>query len=116
MPLDNRENAKMGETCYKLHSATVNPIIDWDDSEVWEFIREYKIPYCNLYDKGYKCLGCIGCPMSSKQKEEFENYPKYKNLYLLAFQKMLDKRKERNIINKSGWETPEEVMNWWLQL
>lgn len=116
LPLDNRENAKMVETCYKLHTATVNPIIDWDDSEVWEFIREYKIPYCNLYDKGYKRLGCIGCPMSSKQREELEKYPKYKNLYLLAFQKMLDKRKERNIETKAGWETPEEVMNWWLRL
>ena len=78
--------------CYKTHTTLVNPIIDWTDAEVWEFIREYNIPYCCLYDEGFKRLGCIGCPMGSvKQRQrEFERYPKYKNLYLLAFQKMID--------------------------
>ena len=90
--LDNRENARIVEMCYKTHTTMVNPIIDWDDAEVWEFIKEYNIPYCSLYDEGFKRIGCIGCPMGSvRQRQfEFERYPKYKNLYLLAFQKMID--------------------------
>lgn len=91
--LDNRDNARIVEMCYKTHTTLVNPIIDWNDSEVWEFIKEYNIPYCCLYDEGFKRLGCIGCPMGSVQQrmKEFERWPKYKNLYLLAFQKMIDK-------------------------
>ena len=90
--LDNRENARIVEMCYRTHTTLVNPIIDWTDAEVWEFIKEYKVPYCCLYDEGFKRLGCIGCPMGSvKQRQyEFERYPKYKNLYMLAFQKMID--------------------------
>lgn len=80
--------------CYRTHTTMINPIIDWTDEEVWEFIREYKIAYCCLYDEGFKRLGCIGCPMGSvKQRQyEFERYPKYKNLYLLAFEKMIENR------------------------
>ena len=45
----------------------INPIIDWEDEDVWEFINQYEIPYCSLYDEGFARLGCIGCPMSGKR-------------------------------------------------
>lgn len=94
LSMDNRENAKTIEMCYKTHTTTLNPIVDWDDGEVWEFIKEYKVPYCKLYDEGFKRLGCIGCPMGSKEQREreFERYPKYKALYLKAFEKMIENR------------------------
>lgn len=112
--LDNRENARIVEMCYKDHTTTINPIIDWNDGEVWEFIREYNLPYCTLYDKGYKRLGCIGCPMSTHQAEELERYPKYKKLYLLAFEKMLEQMENKQLI--TSWKTPQDVMNWWVEL
>ena len=113
--LDNRENARMVEMCYKTHTTLVNPIIDWDTAEVWEFIKEYKIPYCDLYDQGYKRLGCIGCPMAGGkgQQREFERYPKFKNLYLVAFEKMLQNNKEKGV--ECSWTTVDEVYKWWVQ-
>ena len=92
--LDNRENARIVEMCYKNHTTLINPIIDWTTDEVWEFIREYNVPYCSLYDEGFKRLGCIGCPMASKQMREyeFERWPKYKNLSMISFQKMIENR------------------------
>ena len=98
LPLDSFDkNAQMVEMCYKTHTTTVNPIIDWTDGEVWEFIKEYDIPYCTLYDEGFKRLGCIGCPMGSKEQRirEFERWPKYKALYLKAFEKMIENRNSR---------------------
>ena len=107
----------------------VNPIIDWSDDEVWEFIHEYNVPYCGLYDEGFKRLGCIGCPMGSvKQRRfEFERYPKYKNLYLLAFQKMIEIHGGGQTIaktQKTGCTgtltrdfqnmTADEWMEWWI--
>ena len=109
--LDNRENARIVEMCYKNHTTTINPIIDWGDSDVWEFIKEYNVPYCTLYDQGYKRLGCIGCPMSTHQAEELERYPKYKKLYLLSFEKMLEELDNKNLI--TTWESPQAVMDWW---
>lgn len=92
----------------------LNPIVDWTDAEVWEFIHEYNVPYCELYDKGFKRLGCVGCPMANN-KAELEAYPKYKNLYLKAFEKMLDARREKGLPIPPHWETADMVMSWWLQ-
>jgi len=35
----------------------VNPIIDWSLGQVWDFIKSFEIPYCQLYDEGYTHLG-----------------------------------------------------------
>jgi phosphoadenosine phosphosulfate reductase len=110
--LDNRENARIVEMCYKDHTTLINPIIDWTTDEVWEFIREYEIPYCSLYDEGFKRLGCIGCPMGHHQEREFERWPKYRNLYLASFTKMIAHRNENGL--DTVWQTAEEVMDWWI--
>ena len=100
--------------CYKTHTTTINPIIDWTDGEVWEFIKEYNIPYCCLYDEGFKRLGCIGCPMGSNEQRirEFERWPKYKNLYMIAFQKMIENRGGTAAAGRTDIpQTAEQVMN-----
>lgn len=109
---DNGENREFLESCYRLKKTVVNPIIDWEDEDVWEFIHTYNVPYCSLYDKGYTRLGCIGCPMTHNQKEELDRYPKYKKLYLMAFEKMLASREEVGL--KGEWKTAEDVMEWWI--
>lgn len=103
---DNKESRKMVEQCYRLSKTVVNPIIDWLDSEVWEFIHEYNIPYCKLYDEGYKRLGCIGCPMSTHQAEELEKYPKYKKAYIRAFDRMIESFTDKS---KCSWKSGEDV-------
>lgn len=93
----------------------VNPIIDWTDEDVWDFIRSNNIPYCELYDKGYKRLGCIACPMNTAAAAaELEAYPKYKQAYLRAFAKMIEAREEAGLKCVAYWSTPEKVMEWWL--
>lgn len=111
---DNEETREVIEQCYTKNKTVLNPIIDWSNSDVWEFIKEYKIPYCKLYDEGFKRLGCIGCPMGGRnQLLDFERYPKYKQAYLNAFGKMLERLDESD---KVTWKTPEDVFNWWIGL
>lgn len=88
----------------------LNPIIDWSDEDVWEFIRRYEVPYCELYNQGYKRLGCVGCPMSSHRAEELERYPKFKQAYIRAFDRML-----KNVEDAPTWKTGEDVYQWWIK-
>lgn len=106
---DNPENEKMARFCPSKGKHIINPIIDWEDTDVWEFIKVYELPYCSLYDEGFKRIGCIGCPLSANAKEELGRYPKYKRAYLRAFEKML-----QNIPDEKTWKTPEDVMKWWI--
>lgn len=111
---DNDAARRMVEQCTLKSKHVLNPIIDWSDSEVWEFIRRYNLPYCELYDQGFDRLGCIGCPMQGTKgmERDFERYPKFKKAYLRAFDRMLQVRKEKGL--ETDWKTAEEVMNWWL--
>lgn len=72
-------------------SILISPIIDWTERDVWEFLNEVvKVPHCELYDKGYKRIGCILCPMSnSKQKRrEMQDFPYVKEKWLQAIEKI----------------------------
>lgn len=113
---DNNESRRMVEQCYTRHKTSVNPIIEWTDADVWEFIRAHGIPYCSLYDEGWHRLGCVGCPMAGRHGRETEllRWPKYKDSYLRAFAKMLDVRREKGRPSKL-WQTAEDVFNWWME-
>ena len=93
----------------------VNPIYKWRDIEVWDFIRDRGMKYNPLYDKGWSRVGCVGCPMATNQLWEFEKYPKYKQMYIKAFERMVAKRKADGKINKteSKWVNGESVFKWW---
>ena len=112
---DDDEARRMTEQCYRTRRTMLNPIIDWLDEDVWEFIKGYGISYCILYDCGYKRLGCIGCPLSSNAKKELEAYPKYKENYIRAFNKMLNERRKKGLPVYETWQTGEDVMDWWLE-
>lgn len=105
---------EMIHICQQKAQRILNPLIDWTDGEVWEFIKENNLPYCKLYDEGFKRVGCVGCPMAGakRQKEEFERWPKIKRNYLKAFERMLIEREKAGM--ETQWKTPEEVMEWWL--
>ena len=39
----------------------VNPLADWSLERVWQYIKDNKVPYNELYDKGYTSIGCAPC-------------------------------------------------------
>lgn len=38
-----------------------NPLSDWNENEVWAYLRAYEVPYNALYDQGYRSIGCAPC-------------------------------------------------------
>jgi len=110
---DNTDDRRMMEHCLPKRQYVCNPIIDWTDEDVWEFIRSSKLPYPSLYDEGFKRLGCIGCPFggSKQQEEQFARFPKFREAYIRAFDRMIEARKKAGM--ETEWQVGEEVMAWW---
>ena len=109
---DNDDSKNVVDLCYRTTKTLVNPIIEWDENDVWEFLNGNGIPHCCLYDEGFKRIGCIGCPMSNKKTEQFERWPKYKENYIKTFDRMLELRKEKGL--EMTWKTSGDVMKWWM--
>jgi len=87
----------------------VNPIIDWEEWEVWEYIEKNKLPVCGLYDTQGR-IGCIGCPMQyyKSRQRELNRYPRFKNMYLKAIQKVIDNGKFKE------FKDAQDVYEWWV--
>lgn len=106
-------------TARKQKTILVNVIYDWSDAEIWEYIRDNEIEYNELYDMGYKRVGCILCPLASKREKQRDilTFPAYKERYIKAFEKMLEVRKERGKDDGNGgvWKDAESVFKWWIE-
>jgi len=48
----------MVEHCYRTRKTMVNPIVDWTDEDVWEFLTHYGCKSNPLYECGFKRIGC----------------------------------------------------------
>jgi phosphoadenosine phosphosulfate reductase len=39
----------------------LNPLADWDEKRVWNYIKDHHVPYNALHDQGYPSIGCMPC-------------------------------------------------------
>jgi phosphoadenosine phosphosulfate reductase len=46
-----------------------NPIADWDDKAVWDYIARNDVPYNPLHDRGYESIGCMPCTLPGSGRE-----------------------------------------------
>ena len=114
--MDNDENRRMIEQCYRTQSTIINPIIDWTDDDIWEFSRVENIKQNPLYVQcggTKKRLGCILCPIARMEDRlnDLKDYPKIVECYIKAFDKMLENMPDQS---KLSWKNGTEVMDWWL--
>lgn len=113
---DNEKSRRFVEHCYRTTKTMVNPIVDWTDDDVWEFLHYYGCESNPLYQCGKSRIGCIGCPMQGGkgQKRDFARWPKYRAAYVRAFDKALIERKKAGLSVNERWADGESVMRWWL--
>jgi phosphoadenosine phosphosulfate reductase len=113
---DNDMKRKLSEICMQNQTLVLNPIIDWSDDDVWNFLHDRKVPLNPLYEAGYKRVGCIGCPLagSKQQMRDFERYPKYRDAYIRAAKKHIEYRNKKGLGCRGVMETPERYFEWWL--
>jgi phosphoadenosine phosphosulfate reductase len=48
----------------------LNPLINWTEKQVWNYIKENNIPYNELHDKGFPSIGCQPCTRAIQPGED----------------------------------------------
>jgi len=117
----------------KTESFLLNPILFWSDEDVWRYIHDNKVPYCGLYDEGFKRLGCVGCPMAGDgRKKEFLRWPRIGAAWKRAIVRFYDKwhdvplQRPRTLPNgkitrqrwfdlKENINSGEDLFDWWME-
>lgn len=112
---ESRQRAKrlMVEVNPRTRIMSVNPIIDWSDDEVWEFLNGRELAHCSLYDEGFKRLGCVMCPLQTvgQMTRDAERWPKIAAAYKRAAFRSWTRKKAKGQLVK--YDSPEEFWSWW---
>lgn len=99
-----------------------NPIYKFTEKDIWKYIHENEIEVNPLYRMGYKRVGCILCPLGGRKSmlKEAADFPKYKQAYIRAFDRMMQARRDSgkdDVTGKEGfhvWVTGQDVYDWWI--
>jgi phosphoadenosine phosphosulfate reductase len=65
-----RANARKVEWDQKFQLVKINPIADWTNDEVWDYIRENNVPYNPLHDANFSSIGCTHCTRAVRPGED----------------------------------------------
>lgn len=100
--------------CQMKAKIKIHPIVDWTDRDVWCFLTDARADINPCYAMGFNRVGCVGCPMANKLRwREFRQWPKFENLYRMAFARMLEELKAR--YKPCQWKTADDVFRWWME-
>ncbi len=47
----------------------VNPLADWSEEQVWDYIERYDVPFNALHQRGYGSIGCTHCTTPGSGRE-----------------------------------------------
>ena len=85
------------------------PILEWTETDVWQFIARQRLPYNPCYDINHR-VGCMFCPFGGKEQILYyaEKYPKHWAIFQSQFGKHLQNIKDMD------FETVDEYFDWWL--
>ncbi len=122
-----RSKRKMLEPCNKGKGKYyLNPIIDWTcdmktkdkmfikEGDVWNYILGNNLPYCSLYDENFTRLGCVLCPMATKENtiRELNRFPKLAEAWHRACIRRFESRQDLEFYHR--FSDAETYWQWWL--
>lgn len=64
-----RANAQHVEQDEKRGIVKFNPLAEWTDKDVWNYISKHDLPYHPLHNQGYESIGCAPCTLPGSGRE-----------------------------------------------
>lgn len=56
-----RKQIYLQTSCINIKNKRATPLSIWTKQDIWNFIKQNKIEYCDVYDKGERSTGCAYC-------------------------------------------------------
>lgn len=100
------------ESCTKRRSMFLHPIKSWKEAQVWEYIKEHRLPYPSLYDEGFRRIGCVVCPFERRKERSMARWPHLWAAARRAAHKRFELRADHGYRERYG--SPEGYWRWWL--
>lgn len=96
-----------------IPAVQINPILEWTEKDIWNYIKHYELPYHPLYDIGYDRLGCWLCPFQNEGdfKRLKDNFPNLYETLIASLTENVKKfgkvgvRELNDYVNNFGWLT-----------
>lgn len=79
--LRNQSYQKYGCNAFDMIRPQSRPMMTWKESDVWEYIKRFNIPYSSIYDMGYKRTGCVFCLFGVHMEKEPNRFQRMKKTH-----------------------------------
>ena len=87
------------------------PLSIWTDGDIWNYIRTFNIPYCELYDNGHTRTGCMICGFGAQYETERSRFESLYRQHPKAYQIFMGYANNgvtyREALTKTGVKLPE---------
>lgn len=92
----------------------ISPILNFSNADIWQYIHENNLQYCQLYDLGFDRIGCILCPFGRNIDREIEYFPKIAALWKRACYQIVERWQVEGTGGKHRDKTGEQLFKWWI--
>ena len=98
------------------HTKFLHIIHAWTKQDVWQYIRDNHLPYCELYDQGFERIGCVLCPFQNfaSTQRDMQRFSAIVEYYRRACRKSFAVNHERLSNSKHQWTSGDDLFNWWI--
>lgn len=93
------------------------PIFYWQEWMIWDYIENYNLQYCSLYDEGFDRLGCCVCPfiLGKRQERAKKKWPQIYKAFEKAMEKLwVSELMPREVKEKYGYDFSAFLNAWYL--
>jgi phosphoadenosine phosphosulfate reductase len=58
------------------------PLVNWDRSQIWQYVRRHNVPYNELHERGYPTIGCTHCtrPVEGSKPDQYSRAGRWAGL------------------------------------
>ena len=68
-----RQDMKLVEWDKTNNLIKINPLIDWTEQQVWDYVRRHNVPYNPLHDNDFPSIGCQPCTRAVKKGDDIRS-------------------------------------------